>query len=156
MLDRKAALALRDRYKLFGFQGGWEVLISTRMVESDPQKMVALLLGIPGARLIELRGTDDTLDLLIETDNRPVACPECGSSVESLGHVLDDLIASSVGGQVTRVTWRRRRWRCVAPDCSVETFFEEDSGVIEFNERVSAANRRFPLRDVLSAPSRLA
>ena len=48
------------------------------MMESDPQKMVALLLGIPGARLIELRGTDDTLDLLIETEDRPVVCPECG------------------------------------------------------------------------------
>ncbi|MCL5446428.1 MAG: hypothetical protein M1350_03300 [Actinobacteria bacterium] len=93
------------------------------------------------------------MDLLIETEDRPIVCPECGSSVEFSGRVLEDLVASSAGGQVIRVTWRRRRWRCVAPDCSVETFFEEDSGVIEFNERVSAANRRFPLRDVLSAPS---
>ncbi len=123
------------------------------MMESDPQKMVALLLGIPGARLIELRGTGDTLDLLIETEDRPIVCPECGSSVEFSGRVLEDLVASSAGGQVIRVTWRRRQWRCVTADCPVESFLENDAGIVEFNERVTAANSRFPLRPVVSAPS---
>ena len=86
--------------------------------------MATLLLGIPGATVIELCETDDTLDLLIETEDRPVACQQCGSRVESSGHALEDLVASSAGGWVTRVTWLRHHWRCVAPDCAVDTFPE--------------------------------
>jgi transposase len=121
--------------------------------ESDPDKIIAMMLGIPGATVIELRATDDASDVLIETERRQRGCPECKGPVEPSGRVLEELEPSSVGGKVSRVTWRRRRWRCPSPDCSMDTFLERDSGVDEFNERVGAANRRFPLRAVQTPPS---
>jgi len=122
-------------------------------VESDPEKMLAAMIGIPGVTVIEARGSDDTLDLLVETEPRPPRCPRCGGSVERAGVELEDLVPSSVGGRVTRLTWRRRRWHCEAEECPLECFSEHDAGIDAFNERVSAANARFPLETVSSAPS---
>jgi hypothetical protein len=45
------------------------------MVESEPRRQPALLLGIPGATVIDMQENDDKLDLLIETEARPVRCP---------------------------------------------------------------------------------
>jgi hypothetical protein len=123
------------------------------MVETDPEKMVAAMIGIPGVTVVEARTTKDTLDLLVETEMRPVRCPRCGGDVEAAGAELEDLVPSSAGGRVSRLTWRRRRWRCLADDCELESFGEEDAGIDAFNERVAAANARFPLAAVASAPS---
>jgi hypothetical protein len=123
------------------------------MVETDPGKMVAAMIGIPGVTVIEARTTKDTLDLLVETEMRPVCCPRCGGDVETAGAELEDLLPSSAGGRVSRLTWRRRRWHCLADDCELEYFCEEDAGIDDFNERVAAANARFPLAAVSSAPS---
>jgi hypothetical protein len=122
-------------------------------MESDPEKMLGAMIGIPGIRVIEARATDDTLDLLVETELCPSPCPRCGGSIERAGVELVDLVPSSVGGRVTRLTWRRRRWCCPAEDCSLEYFSEEDAGINAFNERVAAANARFPFDPVSSAPS---
>jgi hypothetical protein len=115
--------------------------------------MLAAMIGIPEVTVIEARTTDDTLDLLIETEMHLPHCPRCGGSVESAGAELEDLVPSSVGGRVSRLTWRRRRWRCLAEDCSLECFSEEDAGIDAFNERVAGANARFPLEAMSSAPS---
>ena len=112
-----------------------------------------MMLGIPGSSLLELRRTDDTNDLLIETRAGPVRCSGCGGAVAAAGSELEDLPFSSAGGRVARVTWRRRRWRCPAADCEVDTFLEHDAGVDEFCERVSSANRRFPLPPATAPPS---
>ena len=60
---------------------------------------------------------------------------------------------SSAVGRVSRLTWRRRRWHCREEDCPIEVFNEDDAGVDAFNERVAAANARFPLEAVSSPPS---
>lgn len=124
-----------------------------RTWESDPQKMVALMLGIPGAMLVELRPTEDTNDLLIETTAGSGRCPGCGGGGQAVDRVLEDLPWSSAGGRVSRVTWRRRQWRCRAAGCEIDVFLEHDAGVVEFCERVSAANRRFPLPPATAPPS---
>ena len=122
-------------------------------MESDPEKMLAAMIGIPGLSVIEARATDDTLDVLVETELRTRRCARCGGSVERAGAELEDLVSSSVGGRICRLTWRRRRWRCTAEACPGESFLEEDAGVDAFNERVAAANERFPLDPVSSVPS---
>lgn len=123
------------------------------MVEMDPEKMVAAMIGIPGVSVIEARSTADTLDLLVETELRPPRCPRCGGPVEGARAELEDLAPSSVGGRVSRLTWRRRRWRCLIEACPVELFSEDDVGIEAFNERVVAANKRFPLDPASSPPS---
>lgn len=121
-------------------------------METDPEKMLAAMIGIPGVTVIEARATEDTMDLLIETEMHPTRCPRCGGTVEGVGAGLEDLVPSSAGGRVSRLTWRRRQWRCLAEDC-LERFGEEDSGIDAFNERVAAANARFALGVVSAAPS---
>ena len=71
------------------------------MVETDPEKMVAAMIGIPGLTVIEARTTADTLDVLVETELRPARCPRCGGAVETVGAELEDLVPSSaVGGSL--------------------------------------------------------
>lgn len=115
--------------------------------------MLAAMIGIPGITVIEARTTEDTLDVLVETELRPSGCPGCGGSVEAGGEEFEDLVPSSVGGRVSRLTWRRRRWRCLAEACPIDCFNEHDAGVDAFNERVAAANARFPPDPVSAAPS---
>jgi hypothetical protein len=122
-------------------------------VETQPEKMVAAMIGIPGLTVIEARTTADTLDLLVETELRSPRCPRCGGPVEVAGAELEDLVPSSVGGRVSRLTWRRRQWRCLAEACPVGSVGEDDAGIDAFNERVAAANARFPLDPVSSPPS---
>ena len=111
------------------------------------------MIGIPGVTVIEARTTADTLDVLVETELRPPRCPRCGGAVKRAGAELDDLVPSSAVGRVSRLTWRRRRWHCPAEDCPIDVFSEDDAGVDAFNERVAAANARFPLEAVSSPPS---
>jgi len=100
-----------------------------------------MMMGILGATILELHGTDDRLDLLIETAGGEVRCPGCGGAVEAAGSVLEELPTSSIGGRVAQTTWRRRQWRCVSSDCGVGAFAEHDAGVDEFCERVTAPSR---------------
>jgi hypothetical protein len=107
--------------------------------------MAAAMMGIPGATIVELRSTDESLDLLIETAGGDVRCPSCGGVVEAAGSVLEALPTSSVGGRVARTTWRRRQWRCGSFDCGLGTFAEHDDAVDEFCERVSSPSGPAPL-----------
>ena len=112
------------------------------------------MIGIPGVTVIEARTTADTLDVLVETElRRPSRCPRCGGAVTRAGAELEDLVPSSAAGRVSRLTWRRRRWHCPAEDCPIDVFSEDDAGVDAFNERVAAANTRFPLEAVSTPPS---
>src|SRR5271165_5825782 len=115
--------------------------------------MLAAMIGIPGVTVIEARTTEETLDVLVETELRPARCPRCGGPVGAAGVVLEDLVPSSAVGRVSRLTWRRRRWRCSTEHCPIDVFSEEDAGVDAFNERVAEANERFPLDPVSSPPS---
>ena len=65
------------------------------MVETDPEKMLATMIGIPGVTVIEARTTADTLDVLIETELRLPRCPRCGGAVKGAGAELEDLVLSS-------------------------------------------------------------
>jgi transposase len=123
------------------------------VVETDPERMLAAMIGIPGVTVIEARTTADTLDVLVETELRPPRCPRCGGAVKRAGAELEDLAPSSAVGRVSRLTWRRRRWHCPAEDCPIDVFSEDDAGVDAFNERVAAATTRFLLEAVSSPPS---
>jgi hypothetical protein len=65
------------------------------MLETDPGKMVVAMIVIPGVTVIEARTTPDTLDLLVETEVRPVRCPSCSGDLEAAGAELEDLVPSS-------------------------------------------------------------
>ena len=124
------------------------------MGSRTPRRWLPRCIGIPGVTVIEARATADTLDLLVETEVVRASLPAMWwvrpNAWEPNSRIWCPL---SVGGKVSRLTWRRRRWRCVADGCPLEDFGEDDPGIDAFNERIAAANARFPLETVFSAPS---
>ena len=88
------------------------------------------LLGMDGFVVLTQIDTEGEIWMLVETTADLVGCPRCG--VRALGHgrsevQVRDLPAS---GRPVRLVWRKRRWRCVDPDCGGGSF-TESSELIE-------------------------
>ena len=80
------------------------------------------LVGLDGLVVTEVQQTGEQLDLQVELLARAGGCPHCGGSelrVKERPRVrVRDL---PIGGRVTRLVWRKRRYRCT--DCG-RTFTE--------------------------------
>ncbi len=82
------------------------------------------LLGMEGFVVLAMDQIDGEWWLLVETAPRRVACPDCG--VRSVGHGRSTVQVRDLpnGSGPVRLIWRKRRWRCVDPDCERRTFTE--------------------------------
>src|SRR4051794_8566246 len=80
------------------------------------------LVGLDGLVVTEVQRAGEQLDLQVELLARATGCPHCGGSevrVKERPRVrVRDL---SIAGRVTRLVWRKRRYRC--EDCA-RTFTE--------------------------------
>jgi transposase len=80
------------------------------------------LVGLDGLVVTEVQRTGEQLDLQVELLARAACCPHCGGSevrVKERPRVrVRDL---PIAGQLTRLVWRKRRYRC--SDCG-RTFTE--------------------------------
>ncbi len=107
---------------------------------TDPGEMFALLLGIPGARPLELDeddGQDVDLRLVIEVGDRPSFCMSCGAPGTEVGRVVEDLGISSAGENVIRVRWSRRQFACPSESCPAPSWLEANSDVDAFVVRIA-------------------
>jgi hypothetical protein len=107
---------------------------------TDPGEMFSVLIGIPGARALEMvDGDAEGIDLrvLIETGEQPSLCQLCGAPGTEFGRVVQDLGISSVGLNVIRTLWSRRQFCCSSVSCSAAPWFEENGDVDAFVVRIS-------------------
>jgi transposase len=94
-------------------------------VETDPTRMCELLIGLPEVNIL---GVDDvaggSLFVEIETRAGRPGCPSCGvpAGVKDRDPVL--LVDLPAFGRRTRLLWRKRRFRCLDPDCGAGSFTE--------------------------------
>lgn len=106
---------------------------------TDPARMVALLLGIPGARQLELDddAQDVDLRLVIEVSDEPSMCVPCGATGTEIGRVIEDLGVTSTGENVIRVHWSRRQFSCPSESCPAPPWLETNGGVDAFVARIA-------------------
>jgi transposase len=103
------------------------------------------VLGVPGLAVTRVCvREDDALDLEVEGVGRAEACPHCGAGdlvIKERPRVMArDL---SLAGRITRLWWRKRRWRC---RCCGRTHTEQHPA-LPSRQRVSARFReRLALR----------
>lgn len=98
---------------------------------TDPDEMFALLLGIPGARVLEMDEDDaEDVDLrvVIEIGERPSFCRSCGTAGTEVGREVQELGISSAGENVVRVLWSRRQLACASESCPAPPSWLEASG----------------------------
>jgi hypothetical protein len=107
---------------------------------TDPDEMFALLLGIPGARALEMDEDDaEDVDLrvVIEISDQPSFCRSCGTAGAELGREVQYLGISSAGQNVIRVLWSRRQFSCASESCPAPPWLEANGDVDAFVVRIA-------------------
>jgi len=101
-------------------------VLESDSVTSDPKEMVEMLLGIPGARVLELVEDDAGLWVEIETAPEEVGCEACGQPTVPDGlRVVEMKSRLPMFGRPLALSWKTRGYRCENADCAVDTFFEK-------------------------------
>ena len=106
---------------------------------TDPDEMFSILIGIRGARALEMDDDDaEDVDLrvVIETGEQPSLCPSCGTLGTEVGRVVQDLGISSAAFKVMRTLWSRRLFRCSSA-CSAAPWLEQNGDVDAFVVRIA-------------------
>jgi transposase len=83
-----------------------------------------LLLGLDGFRVLAVVEDGGELFVGVETTAAVVGCAGCGTRARSKGRRVVQLRDLAVAGRPVRLVWRKRRWRCVDPDCEVGSWSE--------------------------------
>lgn len=88
------------------------------------------LLGMDGFVVLAMDQVESEWWLLVETTTAVVGCPDCG--VRATGHGRSTVQVRDLpnGSGPVRLVWRKRRWRCLDPDCEQTTFIEQN-GLVE-------------------------
>jgi hypothetical protein len=89
-------------------------------VETDPQKMAALMLGLKGAVVLDTGEDDSGLWIEIELEGQDVSCPACGLAATITGSTSVERRGLPVFGRPSVLSWRLRRWCCSDPACGRE------------------------------------
>lgn len=63
--------------------------------------------------------------ILVETVNDVAGCPLCGTKAIGNGRREVKVRDLPARDRPVVLVWRKRTWRCPAPECPVNTFFEE-------------------------------
>jgi len=83
------------------------------------------LLGMEGFVVLSSTEEEGELYLLVETTADVVGCPHCGVPATGHGRSVVEVRDLPAGGRPVRLVWRKRRWRCLDPDCPAQTFTEQ-------------------------------
>ena len=75
------------------------------------------LLGMEGFVVLSSTEEEGELYLLVETTADVVGCPHCGVPATGHGRSVVEVRDLPAGGRPVRLVWRKRRWRCLDPDC---------------------------------------
>jgi transposase len=67
--------------------------------------------------------------VLVETESSVVPCVSCGTRAESKGRRTSVIRDLEIAGRPSVLVWRKRRWRCVEPDCGAKTWTEQVEGI---------------------------
>jgi len=97
-------------------------------VESDPERVMELLLGIPGVRVLTVEVEPTGMHVDLETSATSAMCPICRNEAEPAGVEVVDLGVHSAMGQPMHLEWHQRQWRCPVVKCRARSWAERDKG----------------------------
>jgi transposase len=98
-------------------------------VEVEGSDLATELVGMAGLFVVKVLD-EDGLWLLVETRPGLVACRSCGVRAESKGRSTVLVRDLEIAGRASVLVWRKRRWRCVDPDCEAKTWTEQIDTVV--------------------------
>jgi transposase len=94
----------------------------------DGNGLAEALLGLEGFRVLAVVETVELM-VLVETTDDFTGCGACG--VRAQAHERMDVEVRDLAcfGRPVRLVWRKRRWRCIDPDCDAGTWTETSPAV---------------------------
>ncbi len=74
--------------------------------------------------MLEVTETPQEVVVTVETTVEFVGCATCG--IRAMAHERKVVAVRDLAcfGRPARLVWRKRRWRCVDPDCTAKTWTE--------------------------------
>ena len=93
-----------------------------------PARMCEKLVGLGEVDLVGINdsGEGAPLGVVIGSRKARPLCESCGGPVWSKGHRTVVLVDLPAFGRPVRLRWRKRRWTCPNPDCTIRSFIEQD------------------------------
>jgi transposase len=100
------------------------------------------LVGLPGLVVGAQQVIDGELWLFAESTADLMGCSGCGSRATGHGRARTLVRDLAVSGRPTVLCVAKRRWRCVEPDCEVNTWTEQVPGIASRAVLTERARRR--------------
>jgi transposase len=98
-------------------------------VETDPERMVEMLVGLPDVEVFGIEEARNTLTIHVRCRRSRPGCPECGV----MAHLKDRRVVTFVDlpcfGKSTTLAWHKAPWRCPEADCPIQSFTETDERI---------------------------
>ena len=95
-------------------------------METDPERMVQLLVGLPEVNVLGVDDGRDTIEIHVSCRRSRPGCPDCGV----LAHLKDRRVVVLVDlpcfGKPTKLAWHKARWRCPEAECPTGSWAEGD------------------------------
>jgi hypothetical protein len=86
-------------------------------------------LGISELVVSTVEVVEGELWVYVETEPGRRVCPACGTWAESKGRPTVLVRDLEIAGRSTILVWRKRRFRCVDPDCDAPSWTEQIEGI---------------------------
>lgn len=90
----------------------------------DGSGLAEALLGLDGFVVLAVTEGPDELVVTVETKAAIVGCTRCGTRAQAHDRMRIDIRDLTCFGRPARLTWIKRRWRCVEVDCEAKTWTE--------------------------------
>ncbi|MDP9441574.1 MAG: ISL3 family transposase [Actinomycetota bacterium] len=96
----------------------------------DPTRMCELLVGLPDVNVLAVVDVPgEALRVVIETREQRPVCAGCNGTVVVKDRPNVELVDLGVFGRQARLIWRKRRWCCPSPSCSVGSWTGEQPAI---------------------------
>ena len=109
-----------------------------------------LLVGLPGLHVIGVERDNTGLQIEVESLRPEVmGCLACGVIAHAHGRQWVELIDAPCFGAPVRLWWRKRRWLCPEPMCSVTSFMEQDPAIAPRRALLTSRATRWAIGQML-------
>jgi transposase len=96
-----------------------------RRWETDQNRMAAMMIGFPDARVLSVSEDSSGVHVEVETAVDRARCSVCGEHATLEGTSIVERPSPPAFGRPVLLAWRVRRWACPKPGCSGGSWLEE-------------------------------
>jgi transposase len=98
-------------------------------VETDPARMVEMLVGLPDVDVLGIEEQRSALTIHVRCRRSKPGCPECGVVAQLKDRRVVRFVDLPCFGKSTTLVWHKARWHCPEAECPIGSFTETDERI---------------------------